>query len=111
MRSKSVIFGVLCSLLVMSLVRAELVDSLAKSSNTRESKVVTFSAPPPPPEIKAEVFVTISDKFFYKAWICNKEGKIQIKILNEQAKYFTLEFKRSNTLVFIDAVQNYILVK
>jgi hypothetical protein len=93
MRSKSVIFGVLCSLLVMSMVRADLVGDSVAGTDYHASKMVTFSAPPPP-EIKAEVFVTISDKFFYKAWICNKDGKIQIKILNEKTKYFNLEFKR-----------------
>ena len=43
--------------------------------------------------------------------ISNKNGKIQIDILNENNKAFNLVFKRRNTVEFVDAYQNYIIVQ
>lgn len=69
MRRNSIIFGVLCVLLVISMVKSDVTAS-AKSA-------------PAVPVAKAEVFVSCgSGDYFYKAWIYNDDDKIQIKTLN-----------------------------
>jgi hypothetical protein len=63
------------------------------------------------PLYKEKVFVSVDPTHFYEAKIFNRNGKIQIEILNENLKSFKLVFKRHNPVVFIDAYQNYIVVK
>jgi hypothetical protein len=55
--------------------------------------------------------VEVDATHFYQATIFNKNDRIQVKILNENLKSFELIFKRFNPVVFIDAYQNYIIVK
>lgn len=57
------------------------------------------------------MFVEVNFNSYYWATIYNKGGKIQISIVNEELRCFELEFMRYNEVVFIDAYQNYIIVK
>lgn len=57
------------------------------------------------------VFVSINDTFFYEYTVTNINCQIQIRILDQNLKCWEFTFKKDNTVVLIDAVNNIILIQ